>query len=126
MHFSNNQLLALAASLSLASAGHIDKRAWSGSGETQQAASSGGKTHMVKVGLDKNDKAATAFWPNDIKAAPGDKIEFMFWPESHSVVQGSFDNPCWPSDDNAFFSGYVPSSNGMAVSSESFQSALLP
>jgi len=102
MHYTNAALLGLA---SVAAASH-QKRAWNTPGNSA-ASSTGGKTHMISVGVD-----GLTFSPDTLEANVGDKVMFMFWPEEHSVVQGSFDEPCWPSSDQAFFSGYVPVKSG--------------
>jgi plastocyanin len=36
------------------------------------------------------------FTPNDIKAAPGDILQFQFSMLNHTVTQSSFDAPCQP------------------------------
>ena len=43
----------------------------------------------------------------DLDRPVGEKIEFHFFAPTHSVVQGSFDNPCQPIGPNAFFSGGI-------------------
>jgi len=87
--FSNTNLLASAALLSLASA----------------------VTHIVDVG-----KNGLAFTPNSTKAAVGDIVEFHYFPKDHSVVQTSFAAPCQFNLPNPFFSGFMPTSSGEAVS----------
>ena len=56
------------------------------------------------------------FSPQTIKAAPGDTVEFHYYPKNHSVVQSSFDAPCKPLA-GGFNSGFVPTAEGMSVSS---------
>ncbi|KFY35937.1 hypothetical protein V494_05468 [Pseudogymnoascus sp. VKM F-4513 (FW-928)] len=63
---------------------------------------SSGTVHQVKVG-----ETALKFSPWNITAAVGDKVEFHFYPTTHSVAQAAFDKPCEPSSDSAFFSGGV-------------------
>ncbi|OTB17741.1 hypothetical protein K445DRAFT_315496 [Daldinia sp. EC12] len=63
-------------------------------------------THTVRVGLQHD------FQPDTIKADPGDKIRFEFYPKNHSVVRADFKKPCIPwelTNDPAesFFSGPV-------------------
>ncbi|MCJ1355147.1 MAG: hypothetical protein MMC33_005138 [Icmadophila ericetorum] len=65
--------------------------------------------HTVVVG--SNGKLV--FNPDTVIANVGDLIRFEYDPANHSVVQGSFANPCHPLT-NGFFSGYVPSSSGIA------------
>ncbi|ROT36444.1 Cupredoxin [Sodiomyces alkalinus F11] len=63
---------------------------------------SAGETHVVLVG----DSGRT-FSPDNVNAAVGDIVEFHFVSNGHSVAQSSFDAPCQPRDNNAFFSGRV-------------------
>ncbi|OBT68574.1 hypothetical protein VE03_01712 [Pseudogymnoascus sp. 23342-1-I1] len=58
--------------------------------------------HKVLVG-----QTALTFSPWNVTAAVGDKVEFHFYPTTHSVAQAAFDAPCEPSSDTAFFSGGV-------------------
>jgi plastocyanin len=87
--FSNFNLLASAALLSLA----------------------GAVTHIVDVG-----KNGLAFTPNSTAAAVGDIVEFHFFPKAHSVVQTGFAAPCQFNLPNGFFSGFMPTTSGEAVS----------
>ncbi|KAH6692393.1 AFG1-like ATPase-domain-containing protein [Plectosphaerella plurivora] len=48
------------------------------------------------------------FSPEVVHASIGDVLEFRFYPQAHSVVQGDFDKPCAPVDHGGFFSGFVP------------------
>lgn len=67
--------------------------------------------HIVAV----SDKTgALTFNPNNTKAAAGDTVTFHFWPQSHSVAQGTFAKPCEPKA-NGFWSGYVPVASGMGT-----------
>jgi len=70
-----------------------------------------GTVHKVSV---SNANGDTVFTPGTIHAAKGDMVEFSFWPMNHSIVQASFDKPCTPIDDNAFYSGFVPVSKGVS------------
>lgn len=66
-----------------------------------------GAVMVVKVadsGLDFN--------PSSLTAAVGDQVEFQFVNGGHSVVEGSFANPCQPSSDSAWNSGFVSQSGG--------------
>jgi len=87
--FSNANLLASAALLSLASA----------------------VTHIVDVG-----KNGLTFTPNSTAAAIGDVVEFHFYPKNHTVTQTSFASPCQANLNSGFFSGFMPVSSGEAVS----------
>lgn len=63
---------------------------------------SSGETHVVLVG-----DSGRSFTPDNVNAAVGDTVEFHFVSNGHSVAQSSFDEPCRPLDDNAFFSGRI-------------------
>lgn len=67
-------------------------------------------TTTIQVGA-----TGVAFTPNSATAAVGDVLEFHFYPANHSVVQGVYSNPCAPSSDTAFYSGFVPTESGEAV-----------
>lgn len=69
---------------------------------TDTTSTTSGTVHTVKVG-----QTALTFSPWNVTAAVGDKIEFHFYPTTHSVAQAAFDKPCEPSSDTAFFSGGV-------------------
>lgn len=56
------------------------------------------------------------FSPNSLTAPVGSQVEFTFFGPEHSVVQASFDKPCQPVNDTAFFSGFITTSSGMNVS----------
>ncbi|KAI0392507.1 hypothetical protein F5Y17DRAFT_358296 [Xylariaceae sp. FL0594] len=65
--------------------------------------------HVVTV---SNKANAKIFTPDNLKAAPGDMIQFQFLAGNHSVVQSNFDNPCTPihqhvANATGFFSGYM-------------------
>ncbi|KAF1844285.1 Cupredoxin [Cucurbitaria berberidis CBS 394.84] len=78
-------------------------------------------THIIQVG---GPNGSLAFYPNSIKAAPGDLVQFQFHPKNHSVVQSTFDNPCVPIQNiqanktDAFFSGFMPSNASTAAASK--------
>ncbi|KAL2755488.1 hypothetical protein ACRALDRAFT_1082298 [Sodiomyces alcalophilus JCM 7366] len=61
---------------------------------------SSGETHVVLVG-----DSGKRFTPDNVNAEVGDTVEFHFVSNGHSVAQSSFDAPCRPMDDDAFFSG---------------------
>jgi plastocyanin len=65
-------------------------------------------THTILVG-----KNGLTFTPNVTSANAGTKLEFHFYPKSHSVAQSSFANPCQPNTNGtSFFSGAVPTTEG--------------
>jgi plastocyanin len=66
-------------------------------------------THTVTVG-----DGGLKFTPNSTIASVGDVVEFHYYPKNHSVVQSGFSNPCMST--SGFFSGYIPSAAGEAVS----------
>ena len=70
-----------------------------------------GANTIVQVGQN-----GLQFFPQTIKAAAGDTVEFHYYPNNHSVVQSSFDEPCKPIA-GGFDSGFVPVAEGMSVSS---------
>ena len=68
-------------------------------------------THHVKVGA-----TGLTFEPDSLNAAPGDIVQFDFYPKNHSVAQSTYDTPCQPSSlTEGIFSGFIPSSDGQAV-----------
>lgn len=58
-------------------------------------------------------EAGLVFKPDSVTAAKGDKLEFHFYPQSHSVAQSTFAKPCEPLD-GGIYSGFVPASEGEA------------
>jgi len=46
------------------------------------------------------------FEPNATTAAVGDILEFHFQPHNHSVLMGSFDQPCQPAKTGGWYSGF--------------------
>lgn len=59
------------------------------------------------------------FDPDTVEAEKDDVLEFHFEAKNHSVVAGNYDYPCSPlplDSDQAFFSGFVSSDDGEAVS----------
>ncbi|KAI0399221.1 hypothetical protein F4802DRAFT_590632 [Xylaria palmicola] len=65
--------------------------------------------HVVSV---SSANKSLAFYPDNLKAAVGDMIQFQFLAGNHSVVQSNFDNPCTPiqqhvADQKGMFSGYM-------------------
>ncbi|KAF2740816.1 hypothetical protein EJ04DRAFT_424239 [Polyplosphaeria fusca] len=71
-------------------------------------------THVVQVG---GPNGSTEFLPNNVKAMPGDLVQFQFNVKNHSVVQSTFDQPCIPIQNvmanktDAFFSGFMLSNH---------------
>ncbi|KAI8944373.1 hypothetical protein F4801DRAFT_223025 [Xylaria longipes] len=67
------------------------------------------KVHVVSV---SSANKSLAFYPDNLKAAVGDMIQFQFLAGNHSVVQSNFDNPCTPiqehvANQTGMFSGYM-------------------
>ncbi|OLN97616.1 Extracellular serine-rich protein-like protein 1 [Colletotrichum chlorophyti] len=52
------------------------------------------------------------FYPENVKANPGDIVQFQFWPMNHTATQApNTDTPCMPKQDqvpNAVHSGFIP------------------
>ena len=69
-----------------------------------------GVIHRVKAGF----SGGLLFEPENIVAQPGDLVEVHFLPKNHSFAQSSFDKPCEPINENAFFSGFQPTTEGEA------------
>lgn len=68
------------------------------------------ETRVVAVGQN-----GLTFEPQMVTAAVGDKVEFHFWPQNHSVVAGDADSGCSPlGEGQGFFSGFMPVASGMA------------
>ena len=61
-------------------------------------------THTVKVGVDKSDKPALVYTPDNLKPAKDDTIVFQFYSDDHSVAQSTFDKPCEYVDGGIFSS----------------------
>ncbi|PSN75035.1 hypothetical protein BS50DRAFT_480015 [Corynespora cassiicola Philippines] len=78
-------------------------------------------THVIDVG---GPNGSLVFTPANVKAAPGDLIQFQFHPKNHSVVQSTFDQPCVPIQNvmtnktDAFFSGFMPSNASLGAKSQ--------
>ena len=66
----------------------------------------------------KSGERGLLFEPNSFTAKVGDTLEFLFWPQNHSVAAGDLDRPCQPlaEADGGFNSGFLPVKNGQAVS----------
>jgi plastocyanin len=65
--------------------------------------------HVVQVGA---ANGTLAYFPNNIKAAVGDMVQFQFAPVNHTVTQSTFDAPCQPiamnSNVTGIYSGFMP------------------
>lgn len=72
---------------------------------TTSTTSAASGVHTIDVGED-----GLSFKPASLTVAPGDKVEFHFYPPDHSVVQASFANPCQPISSGGFFSGFFKTS----------------
>ncbi|MCJ1412989.1 hypothetical protein MMC19_007090 [Ptychographa xylographoides] len=70
---------------------------------TSQAQMMNGTTYDVTVG-----NGALVFNPPILSAMPGDKVNFHYYPNNHSVAQSSFGAPCVPLNQSAIFSGFMP------------------
>ncbi len=66
-------------------------------------------THRVIAGFN-----GLHFEPENIVAEVGDLVEVHFNPMNHSFVQSSFAKPCVPINDDAIFSGFMPTMQGEA------------
>ncbi|KAJ6011762.1 hypothetical protein N7522_002117, partial [Penicillium canescens] len=73
------------------------------SASSSTTASASSSTHKVNVGED-----GFTFNPDTLTVSPGEKVEFHFFPQNHSVAQASFDNPCHPMNTSGFSSGFIP------------------
>jgi plastocyanin len=74
------------------------------------ATASAATTHQVAVGQN-----GLQYAPNTTYAAVGDTVVFTFYPRNHNVVQGSFDTPCMSNSTGGIYSGFIPSTTGVAV-----------
>lgn len=70
---------------------------------------SGIVTHTVAVGLN----GGITYTPNTITANIGDAVEFLFYTQTHSVNQATFDMPCQPANGTGFASGAITTSSGL-------------
>ncbi|KAI9887097.1 MAG: hypothetical protein M1823_001087 [Watsoniomyces obsoletus] len=110
MHFST----AFASTVLLAGAGLVNAQSSTMSSVvpgTTGTGSTGVKVHVVKVS--NADGSSLTFSPADIRANPGDMVQYQFHPRNHSVVQSTFDQPCQPINNidknvRGFFSGFMP------------------
>ncbi|KAL5876047.1 hypothetical protein ACKVWM_009924 [Pyricularia oryzae] len=90
-------------------------------------ASPQGKIVPVTVGSTTRDKSLR-FYPEDVRAAIGDTIQFQFWPNNHTVTQAiGPQNPCRPMEavngaEPPVNSGFIPgSTDGAPVGTFSMQ-----
>jgi plastocyanin len=67
-------------------------------------------THNIAVGQD-----GLAYTPNTTYADIGDTVIFSFYPIDHNVVQGPFETPCLDGNGTGIYSGFIGSSEGVAV-----------
>jgi plastocyanin len=70
-----------------------------------------GAVHTVDVG-----EHGLTFDPDTLTVSPGSKVEFHFYPSSHSVAQAAFSKPCHPLNESSFYSGTIPATDGESVS----------
>jgi plastocyanin len=101
-------------------AGQIQSRTWgaasNGSAPPPPPASNSSNPadQVTVVSVGKNGQLA--FDPPNVQVPVGSHVQFQFYPESHSVVQASFDNPCVPINNvdktvKGFFSGFMPAAS---------------
>jgi plastocyanin len=83
------------------------------SASSSTTASASSSTHKVDVG-----SGGFTFNPDTLTVSPGEKVEFHFFPQNHSVAQASFDNPCHPMNTSGFSSGFVPTTTESVRTSE--------
>lgn len=57
---------------------------------------------IIKVG---DEQGALTFSPDTATIPVGGVAEFHFYPQIHSVAQGTFEDPCKPLSNTSFFSG---------------------
>jgi len=67
-------------------------------------------SHNVAVG-----QHGLAYTPNTTYANVGDTVIFSYYPMDHNVVQGPFDTPCLDGNGTGIYSGFIPSTEGVAV-----------
>ncbi|MCJ1428428.1 hypothetical protein MMC29_006338 [Sticta canariensis] len=72
--------------------------------------------HIVRV---SNKDGDLKFIPDSFEAEKGSLVQFQFYPESHSIVESTFDKPCVPINQvkpevPGFFSGFIPVKEGDA------------
>lgn len=91
------------AALPLINAQYGDASKTTSASSTAASASATSTVHKVDVGED-----GFKFDPDTLTVAPGETVEFHFYPQNHSVAQASFDNPCHPANATGFSSGFVP------------------
>lgn len=60
-------------------------------------------------------KGGLVFSPDTITADKGDSIVFTFYPESHTVVESTFDKPCNYKSGGIFSGSGFSTSNGPSV-----------
>ncbi|KAK1594148.1 extracellular serine-rich protein [Colletotrichum navitas] len=69
------------------------------------------KVIPVLVGSPTREKSVL-FYPDVVRANPGDIVQFQFWPNNHTVTQAAGTQaPCMPLQDqnpNAVHSGFIP------------------
>ncbi|KAF2099143.1 hypothetical protein NA57DRAFT_76375 [Rhizodiscina lignyota] len=67
-------------------------------------------THRVIAGFN----GMLRYEPENIVAEIGDLVEVHYLPKNHSFAQSSFQKPCVPINDDAKFSGFMPTKEGEA------------
>lgn len=59
-----------------------------------------GEKVVIEVGKD-----SLSFTPDAVNVTEGSTVEFKFFGQNYSVSASSYDKPCAPASDGAFFSG---------------------
>lgn len=106
MFFTTTLLAIVAVPLAVAQYDYGSKSSAAGGSATSSAAASvptQSGVHQVQVGAG----GKLAFSPDSVTAKPGEKVQYIFNPIAHGVVQSSFDKPCQPINDSAISSGIM-------------------
>ncbi|MCJ1457641.1 hypothetical protein MMC28_008010 [Mycoblastus sanguinarius] len=65
-------------------------------------------------------KGGLIFDPDSVTAAVGDKLNFFFYPQNHSVAQSKFASPCQP-EAGGIYSGFFPEASGVGFKFDFFE-----
>lgn len=110
MYTSTILLSLLPVALAQYGGGSSDSSTTSSAAAAASSAATPAGVQVVKVG---NLKGDLTFTPDTITAAAGTKVEFVFYPATHSVAQASFASPCEPLNTTVgFFSGPIMTTTG--------------
>jgi len=109
MHYSTISAVLCALPVALAQYGGGNTPTTTTSSTASSGTTASVAVHTVTVGAN----GALAFSPNNLTAAVGEIVEFVFYPQKHSVAQSSFAAPCTPfSNGTSFFSGGMSTTSG--------------